>query len=204
MDYPEDVKEDGIRVRTGQQEFVDLVGFEGLYKINRDGQIMSVGRFAKMPRNGKNAVKYLKPMLLKIHNGVYPQITLRKNGKQTCKHIHRLLANNFIDNPDNKQQVNHKDGNKFNYKLSNLEWATPSENSIHAYRVLKVRPSALGKLGKDNHKSIKILQIDLYGKVVKMWNGMREAERGGFSSSAICRCCKDINKTHLGFKWKYE
>ncbi|UNA01616.1 putative HNH endonuclease [Bacillus phage vB_BcgM] len=63
----------------------------------------------------------------------YPKVTLSHKGKQKVYLLHRLLALTFIDNPDNKPEVNHKDGNKHNFSLDNLEWSTYSENAQHAF-----------------------------------------------------------------------
>lgn len=64
----------------------------------------------------------------------YPSVRLWNKGKTKLFTMHRLLAIHFIPNPENKREVNHIDGNKLNYQLSNLEWATPSENMKHCYR----------------------------------------------------------------------
>ena len=64
----------------------------------------------------------------------YPRVQLAKNGKKHTKHIHRLLAEAFIPNPQNLPQVNHLDRDRMNFSLSNLEWCTQSDNALHAYR----------------------------------------------------------------------
>lgn len=66
-------------------------------------------------------------------NTGYLSVTISINGKKYNKDIHRLVAQKFIENPDNKKYVNHKDGNKSNNDISNLEWVTFSENMQHAY-----------------------------------------------------------------------
>lgn len=107
------------------ETWVDVPNYKGVYKINRNGDILS---FAK-----KNK-KILKPQ---VHYSGYKHITL---GSKHYTH-HRLLAEIFIPNPDNKTQVNHKNGVKADNRLENLEWVTPSENVKHAYRNnLKSRP----------------------------------------------------------------
>jgi hypothetical protein len=100
-------------------KFLDITGYEGIYKINDIGDVYSV-----------RTKKILKP---KKCSG-YLMVCLSVNNKKDQQLVHRLVAQTFIDNPDNKKTVNHIDGNKMNNSLSNLEWSTQSENSKHAFR----------------------------------------------------------------------
>ena len=90
------------------------------YEVSEDGKIFSL----------KNNLR--KELKHQMSNAGYFFIGLCKNGKVKNKFIHRLVAQAFIENPLNKEQVNHIDGNKLNNHFSNLEWVTPSENIIHA------------------------------------------------------------------------
>lgn len=105
---------------TNLNEFVDLEGYEEIYKINRNGIVLSV-------KTGRQLSSYLDK------NG-YVLVRLNKNGEGKHCRLHRLLAIMFIYNNDkiNKTQINHKDGNKSNNNLDNLEWCTPRENNKHA------------------------------------------------------------------------
>jgi hypothetical protein len=109
-------------------EFVDIKGYENLYALNKDGLVLS--------KNNPNCVNqykgenYLKPF---ERNG-YLSVCLVNGKDKKYKTIHRLLAQHFIENPENKTQVNHIDGNKHNNNLENIEWATPSENILHAHK----------------------------------------------------------------------
>ena len=105
-----------------------IKGFEGLYCINRNGIVMSV------PRNGtsKNVKFRTGTKMFSRGNKEYKAIILMKNGKQKRFLVHRLVAEHFIDNPENKTQVNHKDNNGLNNNILNLEWVTPKENIRHA------------------------------------------------------------------------
>ena len=96
----------------------DVVGYEELFAITEDGRIWS-----------KRSNKFLK---LNLTNG-YLAHTTKVLGKAVALTAHRLVANAYIPNPDNKPQVNHKDGNKQNNHVSNLEWCTAKENVQHAY-----------------------------------------------------------------------
>lgn len=110
-------------------DFVDIPGFEGLYLINREGQVRSI------PSPPKKIGRKRTGALLKIilGRGGYHQVTLRKDGKQNNYLVHRLIATTFIPNPDNKPTVNHKNSVRTDNSLQNLEWATYSENNKHAY-----------------------------------------------------------------------
>jgi len=102
-------------------EFRDVVGYNGIYRVSRDGTIEKV-------------IGHKKGIIAQStnHQG-YKFLQLTLDGKRSNKKVHRLVAEAWITNPLNKPQVNHKDGVKSNNTLSNLEWVTSSENLKHAY-----------------------------------------------------------------------
>ena len=102
--------------------WADVPGYEGLYRINVNGKIVSL--------HEKN---YYKELTQRISNKGYWTVRLSKNAKQTIILVHRLIALAFVPNPDNKPYVNHKNGNKLDYQISNLEWVTAKENMKHAF-----------------------------------------------------------------------
>ena len=92
----------------------DVVGYEGLYAVTEEGQVWSY-----------KSKKFLSP----ADNGHgYLQVGLRKDGKTKMLRVHRLVAEAYIPNPEGKKDVNHKDGNRGNNNINNLEWATRKEN----------------------------------------------------------------------------
>ncbi len=105
--------------------------YEGLYEISSFGRIKSVGSAYGKPYNKKNGVLLSQF----IARGGYWTINLTFNGKGKQFSVHRLIGQHFIDNPENKPWINHKDGVKSNNSLSNLEWSTISENTKHAYDI---------------------------------------------------------------------
>lgn len=125
----------------------------------------------------------------------YLHVSLKHNGLKQNMKIHRLVALTFINNPENKETVNHIDGNKKNNHVDNLEWATQRENNLHAYKT---------KLKKCTTKK-PVQQLTLNNKLIKTWDSAREAEVEGFNHSAISCCCRGIlhYNTHKNFKWKY-
>ena len=106
-------------------------GFDN-YQVSNTGLVKSLERWMPMPHGGKYFQKE-KILKVSIVRGGYCQITLSVNGKPSMKKLHRIVADAFISNPENKPQINHKDGNKLNNNVSNLEWCTSSENHIHAF-----------------------------------------------------------------------
>ena len=137
----------------------------------------------------------------------YLRVFLVKDGKTFSVSVHRLVAEAFIPNPENKPEVNHIDGDKQNAKKSNLEWVTHSENIKHSIHVLGHNHCAMinkGKFGKENRLSKIVLQIK-DGVVIKEFFCLREAsEATKIGAANIGFCCRGITKTAGGFQWKYK
>lgn len=115
------------------RHFKEIVGFEGKYAVSTNGDILSIPRVIS---NGKGEKK-TKAILLKpnqITNG-YLQVKLCDKQNTTCKLVHRLVAETYLPNIFGMPQINHKDGNKTNNNIDNLEWCDNSQNQIHAYKM---------------------------------------------------------------------
>ncbi len=115
-----------------REVFLDITGYEGLYQISNKGRVKSMKRKVNHSSSGFSNLpeKVLKPQ--KSGNG-YCHIGLYKDGKVKYLMIARLVAIHFIPNPENKPEVNHKNGDKSNNFDYNLEWNTSSENSQHSF-----------------------------------------------------------------------
>lgn len=120
------------------EEWRDIKGYEGLYQVSNLGRVKSL-----RDKNNKKRELILKPKIMR--NG-YLKVDLCKNGKQKTFTVHRLVATVFISNPKNFPTVNHKDENKLNNNVSNLEWCTVLYNNCYGTRLKKVKCITTGEI----------------------------------------------------------
>lgn len=130
-------------------DFVSVPGYENLYQVNMDGVVRSLDR---IKYQGSNRYYTFKGRILKQAKDKdgYNVVAFYKDGKQKPIKIHRLVAKIFLPMVDGKNEVNHKDGNKTNNNVSNLEWVTHKENQSHASRIGKMYKS------KEHREKIRI------------------------------------------------
>lgn len=182
----------------------DIKGFEGYYQISNYGNVRSLTRFDGIrERKGQQ----IKPVLK--YNG-YLQVGLRKNCSRKYVSIHRLVAIHFIDNPENKTQVNHIDCNKQNNHVSNLEWVSSKENLLHA-REHGLRDNmpkgknhpCYGMYGERSKSAKKIVRYNRNTGETKLYNAKILAKEDGFDVTSISKCCHKKLKTHKGYEWYF-
>ena len=181
----------------------DIPGFEDLYEISDGGIVRSKDRTRvdTLGRTRSWKGKELNPDV--APNGYY-RVTLADGKRKAQRYLHRLLAELFIPNPDNLPQVNHKDGNKLNCSLDNLEWVTNKENVVHAYRhglIQHVRGEDhpnYGKFGSDSKKAVRVRATNVVTGETRVYGAMIEAEKDGFLRSEVSRCANH-GGTHHGF-----
>lgn len=178
------------------EEFEDIKDYEELYQVSNYGRVKST-------RNN---------IILKccINNYDYLTCWLSINGKSKNCQIHRLVAETFIPNLNNKPTVNHISGNKHDNRVCNLEWNTYSEQLNHSYKNnLREKPfgnknNMFNKKGKLHHRSKPVYQCNSDGKIIKVWENTYEiVKKLNFTQSGINRCCLGKMKTYKGFIWKY-
>ena len=178
----------------------DIKGFEKRYQISNYGRVKSLSKFVNNNPKNSSIGYYTKEKILKVFdnkNG-YKLVKLYKNNKKYTKKVHRLVAEAFIPNLENKSQVNHIDGDKSNNCLDNLEWNTCKENINHAFNNNLINI----KKGQENSHSKKINQYDLEGNYIKTWNSITEAQNF-LHIKNISEVCRGRRKTTGGYIWKY-
>lgn len=184
----------------------DIKDYEGVYQVSNMGNVRSLDRQSHETLNIK--AHNLTGRLMKAcdNSKGYKFLRFCKNGRSYTKYVHRLVAETFIPNPDNKPQVNHKDMIKSNNNVDNLEWMTSSENIIHGLKNGHKRTRLIKKYGAKNHRSKAVGKFDLEHNLLEVYGGTLEAEREtGICHVGIIQCCNNekYRKTAGGFIWEY-
>jgi len=155
-----------------------IKNFEGLYEVSNFGRVKREGRLKAQHKN----------------NSGYFLVNLYKNNIQHTYLVHRLVAEAFIENPNNYQCVNHKDEDKENNNANNLEWCTRKYNINYG--------TCAERIGRAHSKSV--IQIDKNGNIVEKYDSILCAERmTGISNGNIGDCLRGRRKTAGGYLWEY-
>lgn len=185
------------------EEYKEIKGFE-------DYQVSNYGNVKSLITN-----RILRPS--KTNN--YYKVTLCKNGEIYYKRVNRLVAEAFIPNPDNLPCVNHKDENKFNNHVDNLEWCDYQYNNNYGTKKERISAKMKGVPKSEEHrrkiseshrgilnnglKSKLVVAIDDDGNIVHEFVSTQEAQRHGFNNSSVSQCCRGLRKTCGGYRWRY-
>lgn len=170
----------------------DIEGYEGHYMVDTKGNVFSLKR-----------KKIMTPC--KSNNG-YMQVHLSIDGVMKSHKIHRLVAKTFIPNPYNLPQVNHKDEDKTNNCVENLEWCTQSYNMNYndgQKRRASSRDYEEISKKRSEVQSKEVTQYDFDGRIVAIWRNAYVAEEHGYNRTMINQCCLGNKKSHKGYVWKY-
>lgn len=173
-----------------------IPGYEGLYQVSTRGRVRSVDRWVI----GKDGKKYfIKGKILKPQRNEwgYLKVTLCRDGKLRNFKIHRLVAMVWLDNPENKPEVNHLDENPGNPDVFNLSWTTRIENARWG--------TAIERMAASQSKAVEALDPST-GEVVLEFPSVNEAGRNGFDQRHVSKCCRGVKsyKTHKGYIWRFK
>lgn len=179
----------------------DIAGFEGVYQVSNKGNVRSLDRYVQCA----DSVRHYKGRLMKQDkkkNG-YLQVNLKRQAVNKQFLIHRLVAVAFLPNPDGLATVNHKDENKENNSVDNLEWCSQSYNNHFGkgYRTRCVN----AKNGAIRSQAKAVLQYSIDGVFIAEYFSAMEAGRAnGVRQGGISECCNGKQKTAYGYIWRYK
>lgn len=181
----------------------DVIGYEGVYQVSNTGKVKRIGKYTNQTGKTWESERVLKPAQ-KPRGYLYVQLS--KDGATKPKHVHRLVAEAFLENPQKKPTVNHKDGDKSNNAVENLEWATYTENNVHS--LYELQGYEMGQR-RNGRRSKVVLQFDLNGNLIAEYPSYREAQRqtGISTIDVVCRGERQKGrkqKTAGGYIWKYK
>ena len=175
-------------LEVNMEEWKDIIGYEGLYEVSTYGRVRSKG-------------KIINPW---IQHG-YKSVGLWKNKKCKKHRVHRLVAMAFIPNPNNYPQINHKDEDKSNNNVKNLEWCTQSYNNSYGNRCKKMLQTY--NQNKTSNAEKEVVQKLLDGTIIAVYKSLSEASRiTGLSIWNLSSVCnkKPHRRTLGGYKWDFR
>lgn len=192
------------------EEWRDVVGWEGLYQVSNLGRVKSLPRYHKTLYGYYTKERILTPVLGKRG---YLIVGLFDRDKTRTRPIHRLIAEAFIPNTEGKSCIDHVNTIRTDNRIENLRWVTPKENSNNPITLKKSRESCKklwddGRFdGRNNTHYRRVAQCDKFGNIIKIWDSIKEAEDAlgidGSSISAVCLGTNPQRHTAGGYKWMH-
>ena len=168
---------------TNDREFwTEIVGYENLYSISNFGRVVS-------HHWGKHRI-----LRQRINHRGYAMVNLTKDGMMKTFRVHSLVAKHFLPNPNGLPELNHKDENKLNNRVDNLEWCTRSYNVNYGTRIERQRAKVIKG----------VIRYDKHGVAIAKYDSLTTASRAvGISVQHIAACCKRKISYAGGFIWRY-
>lgn len=178
----------------------NIKGWEGYYMVSNKGRVKSLSREVLYSNNRKHKYKG-RIMKAKVNKKGYVTVCLSQNGYYCSRRLHQLVIAAFLDRPNGYDQINHKDENKQNNELVNLEYCTGRYNNNYGTKAKR----AAEKQMNDPNRSISIYQYTIDGELIDMFPSMKEAFRKTKADvRRICACCNGYRKTENGYVWAYS
>lgn len=178
-----------------EEVWKDIQGYEGYYQVSNKGNVRSVDREVRC----SNSIRFYKGRILsqcEDDHGYY-RVLLSKAGKHRSSQVHRLVAEAFIENPNDLPEVNHKDEISKNNCVENLEWCSKKYNLEY---------------GTGRQRSVQmhrkaVIQFDMNGNFIAEYDGVNTAARAirkPKDATAITKCCGGKKQTAHGYIWRYK
>ena len=185
----------------------DVRGYEGLYKVSENGDVVSLDRNVNCGiKHNKIVTKKGRVLKASLSKG-YRVVSLSKDNIIKSKRVHRLVAEAFLENAENLPQINHIDGNKLNNNVNNLEWCSSKHNIQHSFNIglhskTGIQKSVNACIKKNSRP---VIQLTKENKFINEFKSITEAgKKTNINLDAIWCCLNGITKTSGGFVWKYK
>lgn len=169
-------------------------------------EVSNFGRVRSFPQDGlvrgRKTIRYLTG----TSNQGYIRVSLSNGKLKKREYVHRLVANAFIDNPEHKRCINHKDNDRANNHSDNLEWCTHQENTdwMAAQGRNKRTQTWLDHLHNAQKKGYKpVIATNVHSGKKLYFDYLNAVREHGFQPSQVCACCKGRQQIHQGYKWEY-
>lgn len=181
------------------EKWLCIQDYEGLYEISNYGRVKSLSKY-----------KNRKEFIMKQYKDKWGRyvVSLYKNSHKKARFVHRLVAQAFIPNPNNKPEVNHKrpiTNILCDNRVDNLEWCTSKENSQWTIKCGNLYSPSLGKYGKDNIKSKPIVQLTPNKQFIREWENARQIDRElNIDYRFISNVCTHKSKTAKGYIFMFK
>lgn len=174
------------------EQWKDIKGYKGLYQVSNLGNVKSLDRIVHTKTGNQ---KWKSKVISKSIFGLYYGFNICKNGKKKKIHFHRLVAQAFLPNPNNKKEVNHINGDKLDNRVENLEWVTRQENAKHAYDT--------GLINVDfSFKRIYCVELDRYFKTIKSF--CEYLKENGYYKNRSVKSIQTMIKTKYNNSFLYD
>lgn len=189
------------------EQWKEIPGYDGKYDVSTYGNV----RCVNYRRSGKS-----QNMKLSLSRHNYYMVTLRQQGKNVNRSVHRLVAITWIPNPKNLPEIDHINSDPSDNRVENLRWCTKEENltnpiTIMKRRLVKRKPYSKNPLTDERRRQISlslskpVIQMSLFRKDIKEYESIIQAgKETNTHPSAINKCCRGKSKSAGGYKWRYK
>lgn len=178
--------------------WIDIKGYEGLYQVSNYGNVRSLDRTSIM-KNGVSRFVLGRELRKKDNGHGYLIVSLYKHNVEEKKYVHRLVGNAFILNPNNLPDINHKDENKSNNNVNNLEWCTKSYNSRYGTKIERGRETL-----KEHGGNRGIDVYDKEGHFIRHYDYSYDLTKDGLDRRLLYAVCKGRLRSYKGLVYRFE